>query len=122
MNDLTSDLSQLLSMLVPGIPLILAYLAGMILAIATWSKHAKVSMFILLACLIGLLNSIALSWLTLIIPRQIVFQDFGNPESMARFYLIMGIIRSVLGATTISFLVLAALGWRGRPLQVEPEA
>lgn len=106
---------QQLMIYVPIIPLIVAYLVGIILAISWWPRHPRVSLLILVACLIGLFNSLALTWVSVYFPMRLREEHGWTHEEVGIFYTILAFVRSALGTLAIVFLVIAALGWRSTP-------
>jgi hypothetical protein len=108
----------MLGIYVPLIPLIIAYVVGITLAIITWPRHPRVGLFVLLACLLGLFNVVAMTWVNTYFPIRLREEHGWSNADMGKFYTVLAFVRSALSTLTIVFLVVAAVGWRSAPAPV----
>lgn len=99
-------------------PILLAYLAGVVLAAVRWQRHPKVSMLVLIACLLGLvmtpLPGVIQFWL-------MQTQGGRGMADIAWVFSMIGILSSLAHALIYGLLLAAAFQGRGAPVS-EPSA
>ncbi len=102
------DVEFWLSLMLPRVPFLLAYLVGVILAIVFWNRHPPVSLMALLGFLILLVNlfaGVGINVWTLSNPAMPIDQ-----RGMLLQTLSMG--RSLLSLVAFGLLITAIFGWR----------
>jgi hypothetical protein len=108
----TSTNSDFLMFVLPNLPLVGLWLAGGIWALAVWKRHPPVSLLVLVACSVLLLN--------LVIGQAVTFQllqQAGVSRSSALPLIgVVSLVRTGLSVAGYALLLIAAFGWRSAPL------
>ena len=99
-------------------PVLLAYVAGIILAVARWQRHPTVSMLVLIACLLGLvvtpLPGAIQVWL-------VQSQSAQGMAQLSWVFSLIGILSSLVHALIYGLLLAAAFQGRASRF-LEPAA
>jgi hypothetical protein len=93
------------------LPLFLVWLAGIILAIMRWQRHPRVSLLVLIALILILIETIINSFLGIWIPLMLS-QQGATPGQMGTILAIWRLFASILGAVTWGLVLVAVFGWR----------
>jgi hypothetical protein len=105
------------------IPVLLAWLVGIILAIVYWRKHPRVSLLTLIAIVALLAKSLIGSAVAMWLP--ITLREQGWVASQIGVILVViGIVQSLVSAVLWGLLLAAIFGWRsghGGAVQNEDE-
>jgi len=101
------DTSQLLMTYLTQLPMILAGLAGIILAIALWSRNPTASVLVVIGCAVAVLVSVAWPLIHYYVARGLTRGDLRGDE-IRTFYLIAGLISSIVFAGALGLLISAA--------------
>lgn len=100
-----------MSTLVFQIPIYIAWLVGVILAVVNWKKHAKVSLLAVIAMVLLFIQSVAGSVLSVWLPMNLMKQ--GVPS--ARIGMLMAINSAVgmlIHLIVWVLILIAIFGWR----------
>jgi hypothetical protein len=92
-------------------PLILVWLAGIILALIFWRRHPAVSLLTFLASLVFLVKGLLTTWLYHQLPHWIVERNWTH-EQIDRVYFFIGISNTVVSALLWGLMLWAIFGWR----------
>jgi hypothetical protein len=109
MNSATPFLSILLG----GIPLLLVYLVGIILALVWWSRWPQVCAIVLAGCLVLLLTGIVHPLLQ---AQMIANRGSGSAASIGQSLAMISMIATVFRAVGFGLLIWAAFAGRPVPL------
>jgi hypothetical protein len=93
------------------IPVFLVWVVGIVLAVITWSKHAKVSLLTIIAIVtfgvLGLISNTLSVWLPL------RMHDYGwTPSRIGMILTVVGVVQSLVSAVLWGLLIAAIFGWR----------
>jgi hypothetical protein len=110
----SNNLTALLSFLLPSLPACIVWLVGVILALATWRRHPRVSKTALVACALLLVNAaagpVAQYWLYTGISGYVwTAQEYG------RMLGLVTLVRVAFSTVGYVLLLLAVFGWRATP-------
>ena len=110
-SDVSSSFIAVLSSLAIQSPLLILYLAGIVIALIRWARHPRTSLFTILALGVLLVLAITNTFVYTLLPTYF----FGGEQTLSQrftiFYLI-GIIINLLHATAFGFLLAAIFGER----------
>lgn len=108
----TSDsVFSVLSYFLAEVPIILVWLAGIVVALLRWQRHPRVSLLTLIALIIFLFNLIIGGILNVQIPL-ILSEGGWSAGNIGTFFLIKGFIQAVVAALGFGLLLFALFGWR----------
>jgi hypothetical protein len=105
------------------IPVLLVWLAGIVLSIVHWRKHSRVSLLTLIAIVAFLVQSLVGNALTLWLPITLMERGWAAGQ-MGVIFAAMGIVQSLVSAVLWGLLLVAIFGWRsgqGGAVQSEDE-
>src|SRR5262245_59106845 len=112
--------SELLTMMLPVLPLVLVWLCGLLYAVVSWRRHPSVSGMVCAGCGLLLLNLVGGQLLVWLVLQQQA--AMGLPASQLSLSLgTIALLRSVLSAVGVALLLVAAFGWRGGPQRLPGE-
>ncbi len=100
-----------LSVLLFQLPVYLTWLAGIVAAIITWKKHAKVSLLTVIALGLSLLHSVVGTFVSVWLPMSLLQR--GVPSD--RIGMLMGIngmVGTLLNLVVWVLILIAVFGWR----------
>jgi Protein of unknown function (DUF1559) len=92
-----------------GLPSLLAYLVGLVLAVAYWRRHPRVSLLILILCVVCIAR-----WVGQPFAYRWLFQRLQAESQSVRdmYFLALDYGTAVLAALLFGLLLLAGFGWR----------
>ena len=104
-------LAAYLGGMLPGIPLTLALLAGILLPVIHWHRHPGVSLLTVIAfstlLVLQLLGNFIGLWLT-VNQSQLGL----GPRELGFITMVIGFVSSIVAAIAYGFLLAAIFGWR----------
>lgn len=100
-----------LGQFVVQLPLLLVYIAGLVLAVARWQQHRRVSLIALIAIAL-LLFDLIVGTFTAILPTVLLSRYDWSASQIGTVFAVSGIIRSVIVAVAFGLLLWAIFGWR----------
>jgi hypothetical protein len=107
----SNNLTALMSFILPSLPASIVWLVGVILALATWRRHPRVSKTALVACALLLVNAaagaVAQYWLFTGIQRYV-----WTAEEYGRMLGLVTLVRVAFSTVGYVLLLLAVFGWR----------
>lgn len=96
-----------------SLPLILIFLVSIVLAVANWRKHAKISALVFIASLLFLVEIVAGILLSILpVTRQL------RPEQIGYIFYVAGFVRGIVSAVGFALLLWAV--WSGRAVMHKP--
>lgn len=108
-----SVVPRLFSSLSASIPVMLASIAGIVLAVVTWKRHPRVSLLLAIAFTVLLvIPSAYVLESSLLHPALMRYWGYGKAGFV---FGILGFVRSLTVAVAYALLVWAALSGRNRP-------
>jgi len=105
MESISQDLLQVLRNVLTQLPSLLTLLICLVIAIARWKRHPKVSLVASLAFVFLILHGLIFSAAYIWIPRW--FLDSGSFESHPTFYSALALITNFLFAIALATMLLA---------------
>ncbi len=108
------EAGQLLMNYLARLPIIVAGLVGIILAIALWRRNATASVLVLIGCAVALLMSAVSPVIHHLITRRVVRGEM-NPADIVAVFWIAGLIHTLAFAGVLGLLIAAAFVGRRRP-------
>jgi hypothetical protein len=110
----SNNLDLLTAFLLPSVPGMIVWLAGIAVALATWRRHPRVSQTALVACVLLLVNAaagpVAQVWL---------FRRMGQlgwtAQEYGRMMGLLTLIRVAFATVADVLLLVAVFGWRVTP-------
>jgi len=101
--------SFILSSYLVIIPVLIIWVIGLIIAIARWSRHPRVSMFATIGLILFILRALVSPWISLLIQQsEISFTQMGIRFS------IFNVASAVVAAVGWIFILMAVFGGRSR--------
>ena len=101
------DTSQVLMNYLVQLPIILAGLAGIILAIALWGRNRTASVLVLIGCAIAVVMSITSPMIYYWVNRRLAQGDL-RVADLGTFFRIVGLIHTTVFAGALGLLIPAA--------------
>jgi hypothetical protein len=96
-----------LSILLPQLPIIGVMVVGIIIAVARWQKHPRVSVLLVIALSLEIASAIIYPLLT-----SILITSVAAVSDMTTVLAITGLGGAVLRAVLFGLILWAAFGWR----------
>ena len=98
---------SVLSNLLVQLPSMAVMVVGLIVAIARWQRHPRVSLLLVVALLAQLLTSF-----TQPIAQNILIGTGASASELGLYFAILGIVSSIEYAVSLGLILWAAFGWR----------
>lgn len=106
------DIIRLASYFGVQIPLLIAWVVGIVLAIKNWTQYPKVSLLATIGFIGLIIETLVFTSLNLLLPK---FLTSHNMLTSANIYFMMvGIIRSCVMAICWGLIITALFGWRNK--------
>jgi hypothetical protein len=93
------------------LPLLLVWLVGIVLAVARWQRHPKVSLLALIALVLALLETILNGFLSVWIPVMLTEQGMTSMQ-IGTAFAIWRFVASLVGAVIWGLVLAAIFRWR----------
>lgn len=108
-------LPPLLAMLISYSPLMAVWMVGVVLTIARWKLHPRVSLLALVAIGIFFLTMAGDIFVNLRLPEMARQGSLGD-GSLQRFFIVASLIRTFFNILAWGLLLAAVFGWRKEPV------
>ena len=107
----TGMLTGILGSLAVRSPVMIAWLVAIVIAIARWKKHPKVSMLVVVALAIMSVEMVVGTAVSMYLPYYMVRAGRRATE-MGVFYAVFGLATSLVSTACWALLLAAIFGWR----------
>ena len=111
---MTQLLGTLIGFLTQHFIVALVWLAGAILAVASWGQHPRVSRFTLIAIAIFFVESLVGTYANLYVPFMLRDQGWTNSQ-LQMYFPLLGILSSLIRAVAWGFILAAIFSRREQP-------
>ena len=115
----TSELTQMLWSQLQALPLYLAWLAGLVVAIVTWRRHPAVSLIASIAFVVLLALTFATRVLNIWLARFLIGTGW-TADQIGIFYGVYGLVFAVIEALAWVLVIVAMFRWRAGAPNAEP--
>lgn len=96
------------------LPVILAWVAGLVIALVRWKTHPKVSMLAFIAFAVLLLQLLIDTYLNVWMPRWFVETRHLSSSEVGNFMSVKGIVSNVVRTAMWVLVITALFGWRAK--------
>lgn len=105
-----------------GIPVFLVWIAGIVLALVTWRRHTRVSLLVVIALVIFILESLVGGFVNTWLPLNFRSQFGTNVSQIGWVLTAWSCVRSILSAIAWGLILAAIFAWRQDPQGTESAA
>ena len=116
--DLDSGLIPTLTFFLPRLPVFVAWIVGVIIAIVLWRRHPRVSLLTVIALALLFLEAAVGGFLSLWLNLQLGM-DRMAPSQVGILLALLDMLRGAIAVVAWGFLLAAIFGWRGRQSAME---
>ena len=92
-------------------PLFLVWIAGIAWCVIRWKDHPQVSLLVLIALVIFVMQALLGGFLNIWLPYYFIASD-QNPDRMAYIFMARGVVQSIVAAGAWGLLLIAMFRWR----------
>lgn len=110
-----NSLSTILMLIVPQVPLLAVWLAGMIIAIMRWRQQRPVAQITLIALAVFFVQALLGAVLNGLVPL-LVSENGWSAVQVGRLFALVGALQSLVAAVMWGFVLWAIFGWRSAAL------
>ncbi len=109
--DISQVLVMAMSQMLPRLPLFVAWIVAVLLAVLRWKQHPRVSMLVVAAVAVLALETIVNAFVVTSMPMMM--RSSGTSlASMGVFMAVYSTVSNVIAAGAWGMMIAAAFGWR----------